>query len=303
MTEQRTVRIRVPASTANLGPAFDCLGLALDIWNEVNLSLEGQGFTAQIEGEGAGELPIDRENLIFHVVERFYTYCGEPFPQAMTLRCLNGIPISSGLGSSAAAVVASLLAARELLNFPVSDNELIALAAEFEGHADNAAACLLGGLVVVIKTEQGWIAEKLPVRPLSAIIALPDLHLSTSQARSVLPEQVSLGDAVANISRTAMLLESLRADRSDLMRHAMQDSLHQPYRLKLMPGAEEAMQAAYSAGAKGAAISGAGPSLIAFANEHLDAIGAAMQTAFSQAGVACRLLTTRSSKHGAEVIR
>ncbi len=303
MTKQCTVRIRVPASTANLGPAFDCLGLALDIWNEVNLSLEGQGFTAQIEGEGAGELPIDRENLIFHVVERFYSYCGEPFPQAMTLHCLNGIPISSGLGSSAAAVVASLLAARELLNFPVSDNELIALAAEFEGHADNAAACLLGGLVVVIKTEQGWIAEKLPVRPLSAIIALPDLHLSTSQARSVLPEQVSLGDAVANISRTAMLLESLRANRSDLMRHAMQDSLHQPYRLKLMPGAEEAMQAAYSAGAKGAAISGAGPSLIAFANENLDAIGAAMQAAFSQAGVACRLLTTRSSRRGAEVIR
>jgi len=300
MPEIQSVTVRVPASTANLGPGFDCLGLALDIWNEVSFQVGGQGYLIQIEGEGAGKLPLDRSNLILRAADSLYKKAGAPFPSGIQLCCRNTIPVSSGLGSSSSAVIAGLLAAKKLLHSDISNPELLDLAADFEGHADNVAACLLGGLVTVLHTDNGWIAEKIPMQPVKAVIVLPEIQLSTSQARALLPDTVSRQDALANVSRTALLVHALRAGRMDLLAQAMQDRLHQPYRLKLMPGAENGLQAAYAAGASGAALSGAGPSLIAFAQNNLAEIGSAIQQEFTKENIPSKIFQTVSINNGAE---
>jgi homoserine kinase len=193
-----------------------------------------------------------------------------------------------------------LCAARKLLHSRISDKDLLPLAAEFEGHADNAAACLLGGLVIVMKAQNGWIVEKVPIQPLKAVIVLPEVKLSTQEARAALPASIVRQEAVDNVGRAALLVHALRAGRKDLLKEAMQDHLHQPYRLKLIPGAEAALQAAYDTGAYGAALSGAGPSLIAFGDENLEGIGKAMQGAFSNKGVQSMVYLTASSAAGIE---
>jgi homoserine kinase len=161
MTDFNPACVRVPATTANLGPGFDCLGLALDMWNEVRFSPTGSGYSVIIEGEGAEQLALDRDNLIFQAVERLFQAEGKPLPQGLTVHCKNAIPISSGLGSSASAIIAGLLGAKRMLNSAISNAELLAVAADFEGHADNVAACLYGGLVAALRTEEGWLAEKI----------------------------------------------------------------------------------------------------------------------------------------------
>lgn len=301
MTEPLSATVRVPASAANLGPGFDCLGLALDIWNEVSLRVNGSGVSILIEGEGVEELPGDNSNLILQAAMRLYEKEGAPFPSGIEVDCHNHIPVSSGLGSSSAAVIAGLLGARKLLNSNISEKDLLALAVEFEGHADNVAACLLGGLVITSPSGQGWIAEKIPVQPLQLVVVLPQVSLSTRQARAALPQTVAYRDAVSNLASTALLVHALREGRKDLLNTAMQDSLHQPYRLKLIPGAQQAIQAAYDAGAYGAALSGAGPSLFAFGEGNLQKIGQAMQDVFSAKDLESRVFLTSSTNTGASV--
>ena len=299
MAELKPACVRVPASTANLGPGFDCLGLALDMWNEVHFTPGGSGYRVEIEGEGAGHLVQDRSNLIFQAMEKLFAVEGAAFPKGLTLRCKNAIPISSGLGSSASAVIAGLLGAKHLLNSDISNHALLNLAADFEGHGDNVAACLYGGLVAALRTENDWIAEKIPMQPLHAVIVLPEIQLSTREARAVLPQTVSRADAIGNIGRAVLLTNALLDGRRDLFRTAMQDCLHQPFRLPLMPGATEALQIAYDSGAYGAALSGAGPSLIAFADDKLGAIGRAMQAAYQVKGISSRIFFTYSTNLGA----
>ena len=301
MTELNPVCVRVPATTANLGPGFDCLGLALDIWNEVQFTPVEKGYSVEIEGEGSKELAHDRNNLIFQAAEKLFEVEGIPFPTGLYLRCRNAIPISSGLGSSASAIITGLLGARRMLNSSISNAELLSLAADFEGHADNVAACLLGGLVAAVHTENGWLAEKIPMQPLHAVIVLPDIQLSTQQARAVLPSTISRMDAITSISRAVLLINALRDGRRDLFRTAMQDCLHQPYRLDLMPGAADALQAAYESGAYGAALSGAGPSLLAFADERFEEIANSMKNAFAAKGIDSRIFITYSTNVGAAI--
>jgi len=304
MAESASIRVRVPATSANLGPAFDCLGLALDIWNEVHFTFGGQTERVVIEGEGADSLPRDGSNLILQAAARLAAENGSAWPAEIEMHCHNGIPISSGLGSSCAAVTAGLLAAKTFFNLGISNERLLALAAEFEGHADNAAACLLGGLAIVTRQGKTWLAEKVPLpTTLRAVIALPQVNLGTQQARAVLPKSSSYEDAIANIGCTALLVHALREGRFELLGQAMQDRLHQPYRLELIPGSQAALQAAYEAGASGAALSGAGPSLIALAEKGWEEIGSAMQKAFAAAGSPCRLFFTRSTQDGAYVTR
>ncbi|BBB48356.1 homoserine kinase [Pelolinea submarina] len=301
MTELNPVCVRVPATTANLGPGFDCLGLALDIWNEVQFTPVEKGYSVEIEGEGARQLARDRSNLIFQAAEKLFKLEGVAFPTGLSLRCRNAIPISSGLGSSASAIITGLLGARRMLKSSISNANLLSLAADFEGHADNVAACLMGGLVAAVRTENGWLAEKIPMQPLHAVIVLPDIQLSTQQARAALPDTISRTDAVTNIGRAVLLVNALRDGHRDLFRTAMQDCLHQPYRLDLMPGASDALQAAYDAGAYGAALSGAGPSLLAFADERFEEIGKTMQNAFTAKGIDSRIFITYSTNVGAAI--
>jgi homoserine kinase len=297
------ITIRVPATSANLGPGFDSLGLALDLWNEAIITLAIE-YSVQVSGEGRERLSAGENNLIIRSAHKLAEYVGKRLPP-FHLDCVNRIPLSSGLGSSAAAKLTGLLGANALLGKPLLKPEILDLATEMEGHSDNVAPALLGGLVVSTVENGKVLAHKVNLEPNSDIpihitIVLPDFHLSTQRARAALPEQVTLKDAVHNISRAMMVTEALRSGDLDLLGKAMTDTLHQPYRLWLIPGAREAMQAAREAGAAAAAISGAGPSIIAFSSKRDPAIGEAMTQAFAQAGYSARIFQPRISHHGAE---
>jgi homoserine kinase len=304
------ITIRVPATSANLGPGFDSLGLALDLWNDTVITLAIE-YSAQVNGEGKERLPAGENNLIIRSAQKLAERAGRRLPP-VHLDCTNRIPLSSGLGSSAAAKLTGLLGANVLLGKPLSKEEILDLATEMEGHPDNVASALLGGLVISTVENGKVFAHKVNVdgnrtslgnleSPIQLTVVLPDIHLSTKQARLVLPEQVPLANAVHNISRTAMVTQAFRDGDLDLLGRAMTDTLHQPYRLALVPGAQQAMEAAKDAGAAAVALSGAGPSLIAFSAERDPAIGQAMQRAFEQAGLPARIFPLKMSNYGAEV--
>lgn len=299
------ILVRVPATTANLGPGFDALGLALDRWNDAIFSLREDGQTqVKVQGEGQGRLPTGEDNLIAASARRVYDLANVPFT-GMEIECVNRIPLGSGLGSSSAAILTGMLGANRLLNEPFPADDLLQHAIEIEGHPDNLAPAMLGGLVVSMATDGNFISRRLDSinrhKPLHATIVLPEVNFPTAEARQVLPDRVSMQGAAENIGRAVMVTEALRSGDMELLGAAMQDSLHQPYRLPLIPGAAEALEAAREAGAAAAALSGAGPALIAFSEALDPAIGAAMQTAFSDAGIPARIMELKTSDRGASV--
>ncbi|HXD12360.1 MAG TPA: homoserine kinase [Anaerolineales bacterium] len=297
------ILIKVPATSANLGPGFDSLGLALDLWNETTVIMAIE-FSMLVRGEGDGKLSSDHNNLIFRAAQKLADFTGRSLPP-FHADCNNQIPLSSGLGSSAAATLTGLLAGNVLLGNPLLKEEILGLATEMEGHSDNVAPALMGGLVVSTLEDNKVIAHKITAGenapPLHITIVLPDYHLPTKEARAALPNKVSMKDAVHNISRAVLVTEAFRNGDLDLLGKAMTDTLHQPYRLKLIPGAEAAMSAAQEAGASAVALSGAGPSLIAFASKAEAGIGESMKRAFEQAGLAARIFNLGVSGHGAEI--
>jgi homoserine kinase len=291
------------------------MGLALDLWNQAEFSLDGEEVTVEVRGEGLGHLATDSRNLVARSALRLYQAAGLPEPAGLHIACENAVPMGSGLGSSSAAVVAGLLGANALLGQLFSREEILLLATELEGHPDNVAPALLGGLVVAAVT--GGTAEPLEGRerpkarplssrrielpPLKAAVAVPEFDLPTRTARAALPRQIPLADAVFNIGHAVLVLEALRTGDLELLSHAMDDRLHQPYRLKLIPGAVEVLQAARQAGAAAAAISGAGPGIIAFTRQDPEAVAEAMIAAFSQAGLTARGWALSVSNTGAQV--
>lgn len=292
------VHVKVPASTANLGPGFDALGLALDLYNEV-VAAPGERVTVDIEGEGAGRLATDQRNVIARAVRLAYEAAGRPFP-GCTITCVNRIPLARGLGSSAAAWVGGLVAGNALLGSPLDRGALLDLAARAEGHPDNVSAALLGGLTVSALTADRVSAVALPVpRDLGWVVLVPDVTSSTSEARAVLPVSVPRGDAVFNVQRVAMLLAALQAGRDDLLTGALEDRLHQPYRLQLFPWMPDVVRAARDAGALGCVLSGAGPSLLAVVRGDARAVGKAMEDALRHAGIGGVARTLRVDVDGA----
>ena len=302
MAEHQSVLVRVPATTANLGPGFDCLGLALDIWNEIEFSVSGDSLSISIEGEGSDSLPKDASNLIYQCMLALSNRASCPLPAGLHIKCRNSIPVSSGLGSSAAAVIAGLLGAKALLNLQIEDQELLKLALPFEGHADNISACLLGGLTISVVTPENLIVKNLSIEPLHVVIALPDIRMSTHQARAALPTSIAMHDAVFNIGSTALTVAALLEGDYENLRIAMQDHLHQPYRFGLIPGAEAAISAALAAGAYGAALSGAGPSVIAFVNQDHQKVTKNIQRAFESVKTPIRIFISVSSNLRAQVL-
>lgn len=280
--------VRVPASSANLGPGFDALGLALALYNEV-VAEEADRVTVEVEGEGAGELAAGAGNVVARGVAAAYRAAGRPFP-GVALRCVNRIPLARGLGSSAAAWVGGLVAGNALLGGPLDRNALLALAARAEGHPDNVAAALFGGLTVSCDAPHGVTAVTLPVPGnLRWVLAIPELTSATAEARAVLPASVPREDAVFNVQRVAMLLAGLQAGRPDVLRVALEDRLHQPYRLALFPWMPGVAEAARRAGAAGCVLSGAGPALLAVVADGDTAAGRvarAMEEALRGAGIA-----------------
>lgn len=296
------VRVRVPASTANLGPGFDCLGLALSLYNTIEMSLlkPGEGLQIEIEGEGAGKLRTDTSNLIFRAADAVCEHIGQG-PVGLAIKASNGVPLGSGLGSSAAAVVGGLVAANALCGGDLSRSALLRLAAQIEGHPDNAAAAIFGSLTLVSAVDAELMHTSLEVPPIKVVIALPNVRLSTAEAREALPKQVSMKDAVFNLSRTAFVVQALTKGDFEMLGWAMADKLHQPYRRKLIPGFDAAVIAARTAGAAAVALSGAGPGVAAFAPDHHYEIANAMKAAFELAGVGCRTFVLPVDRQGVQL--
>ena len=294
------VRVSVPASSANLGPGFDALGLALALYNEIEAE-ESDRVTVTIDGEGADQLAPNERNVVVRAVRAAYETAGRPF-RGCALACVNRIPLARGLGSSAAAWVGGLVAGNALLGSPLDREALLVLAARAEGHPDNVAAALLGGLTVAYGGADGARALSLPVPPgLRFIVLVPDVSMPTAEARAILPHSVERADAVFNVQRVALLLASLQAGRVDLLPAALQDRLHEPYRLRLFPWMSQVTAAARAAGALGCVLSGAGPSLLAVAagDDVAAAVGRAMERTLDAAGIkgVARLLAVDT--HGA----
>jgi homoserine kinase len=293
------VRIRVPASCANLGPGFDSLGLALDLWNEVQFKA-GPATSYHVRGEGARTLNLRPANLLTRAMAALFEVCGQSMG-GVEVNADNKILLSSGLGSSAAAIVAGLYGANELLDRPLSVDELLKLAAEIEGHPDNAAPALLGGLVVSASTEEDILVRRYELPPLTAVVVKPDVYWPTHLARRVLPASISRADAVFNISRTALVVDALRGGDLELLRKVMEDRLHQSYRLARIPAGPQAYEAARAYGA--AALCGAGPSIIVFlepgkAREALEAV----RSVFVAAGIQARGLVVQATNRGAQLL-
>lgn len=298
-----SVTIQTPATTANLGPGFDCLGLTLDLWNKTTFTLEGSGFKMKVRGEGSGLLPVDDRNLILRSLMRLYQAAGAPFPEGLSILCENNIPVGSGLGSSAAAIITGLVGANHLLGDPISSGEILRMAVAIEGHPDNVASVLTGGLTLVTTVGEGVLTHHFQVAPLVVALAVPAIHLPTTVSRAALPRQVPLSDAVFNLGRTAFVIQALQTGDLNLLGKVMDDRLHQPYRLKLIPGAEDAFISARHAGAAAVALSGAGPSVVAFAPAGngmtlAEKIGEAMVKSFANAGVQARFLVLKVSDRG-----
>lgn len=255
------LEVSVPATSANLGPGFDALALALDLRTRVTLELPADRPGVEVVGRDAAILNRSR-NMVEEGILRFLLATGRTLPPyALTVE--NRLPVARGLGGSAAALVAGLALGAVATGHPLDPAGLLPLAARAEGHGDNVAAALLGGLVVVWSEGQGMRARALPVSAgLAAVVFIPERSSSTKAARAVLPPQVSQADAVHNIARVALLVDALREGRGGDLRAAMADRLHQPHRLPLLPHAA-LLDAAIEAGAHGAALSGAGSSLLA----------------------------------------
>ncbi len=297
------IHVRAPATIANLGPGFDCLGLALDLWNELEVSTTGDCLKISIEGEGKNLLPTDKTNAIYRSMNAFALQNGKNLPAGIQIQCQNNIPLGSGLGSSAAATIAGILTAGTLLVIPDKQEDQLDCATQMEGHPDNVTPCLVGGFTSSLVIEGHVVIRKTPIHPFLLVIVTPDFRFPTSEARAVLPEKVSHRDAVFNLGRAVLLTEALRNGDFDLLPLATEDRLHQPYRIPLIPGATAAISAARNAGAAAVVLAGAGPSLMAFVREKstIPAIEAAMLEAFQEVGLGARLFTPSISNLGASL--
>lgn len=252
--------VRVPASTANLGPGFDALALALALYDEVEVTLAPSGLRVEVQGEGAGQVPTDEGHLVVRALRAACARCGYQ-PDGLVLRCHNSIPHSRGLGSSAAAAVAGVLAGYALAGME-PDNTALDLAARFDGHADNVGASLLGGLVICWTAGQSFRAVRLEPHPdLAPVLLVPEMTSSTEVTRRLLPAQVPHADAAFTAGRAALAVHALTA-APQLLLAATEDRLHQPYRRVAYPATGRLVDVLRTAGVP-AAVSGAGPTVLA----------------------------------------
>jgi homoserine kinase len=310
----RTVTVSVPATSANLGPGFDCLGLALDLRNELLLQTSGYelpfegsdtAYEIAVDGVDADKVPIDRSNLAIEAAETLFRRLDRRLAN-LSMRMTNCIPVGSGLGSSSSAIIAGLVGANALLNNALSADYLLQMAVHMEGHPDNVAPAMLGGLVLGVLPDEAagppsLIVHRWEPPQLTAIIVLPEFRLLTSEARAVLPPTVTRQDAIFNASRLGLLIHALTTNDYRQLHVAMGDRLHQSHRLKIIPGATAAFEAAYEAGALGVALSGAGPSLIALAAADAHTIAQAMVAAFADAGLTSRVWILNPSPKGVTI--
>ncbi len=254
------IRVRVPATSANLGAGFDCLGLAVNLYNYIDMA---ECDHVDISSTDGTWVPTTRENMIFSSAEHLYRMCGRELPGLRIVQ-QNNIPMTRGLGSSSACIIGGLVGANTLLGSPYSKAELVNIASDLEGHPDNTTPALLGGIVTaVLEGEKVYWVKQEVSSSLRLVAIIPDFKLSTAMARQVLPKEVSHMDARFNLSRAALFSASLLQGKYENLKIAVGDRLHQPYRMQLIAHSDEVFRRAYELNAYGVYVSGAGPTMMA----------------------------------------
>ena len=254
------IKIQIPATSANLGAGFDALGLALSYYNYVNMEEADGIFISSLDNT---PVPQDESNLVYHTAKTLFDICGKPF-HGLKIEQLNNIPMARVLGSSSACIIAGLVGANTLMGSPLGLDDLVNLSAQIEGHPDNTAPALLGGIVTAVFDGRTvhWVKQEV-FTTLKFVVVIPDFELKTEKARACLPKEISHKDAVYNLSRAALFSASLLTGKYENLRTAVHDRLHQPYRMELIPHGREVFDTAYSLGAYASYLSGAGPAIMA----------------------------------------
>lgn len=276
------IKIQIPATSANLGAGFDALGLALNYYNYVNMEeFDGISITS-LDGN---EIPADETNLVYDTAKTLFDICGKKF-SGLKIEQINNIPMARGLGSSSACIIAGLAGANKLIGNPLSLDDLVNLSAQIEGHPDNTAPALLGGIVTAVFDGKivHWVKQEVHTS-LKFVVVIPDFELKTEKARACLPKEISHKDAVYNLSRAALFSASLLTGKFENLRTAVHDKLHQPYRMELIPNGREVFDIAYSLGAYAAYLSGAGPSLMAIVDDKNEYFAGKMRFSLDKMGL------------------
>ena len=298
-----TVTVTVPATTANLGPGFDCLGAALTLSNQFRFSLLPPGAKLSITAIGAEaeRVTTNSSNLVYQAFAKVYEHLKQ-VPPPIAIEIQLGVPLARGLGSSATAIVGGLVGANALAGSPLTQAEVIEMAIAIEGHPDNVVPSLLGGCrLAATSVKNGWEICEIPWhRSVVPIVAIPGFELSTKKARQVLPQTYSRADAIFNVAHLGLLLRGLETGQGDWLQAALQDRLHQPYRQTLIPGYKMVETAALEAGAYGMVISGAGPTLLALAHQDVaQAVSDAIAQAWVEQDFAVTVHLLQLDLHGA----
>ncbi|WP_124100818.1 homoserine kinase [Ruminococcus sp. Marseille-P6503] len=276
------MKIQIPATSANLGAGFDALGLALTFYNYVEME---ESDRIDISSADGLDIPADEKNLIYISAKDLFAVCGRKL-EGLKLVQTNNIPMARGLGSSSACIVAGLAGANHMLGNPLTTDDLVDLAAQIEGHPDNTAPALLGGIVTAVfdGRKVHWVKQEVFTK-LKFTAIIPDFELKTEKARACLPKEVSHNDAVYNLSRAALFSASLLTGKFENLRTAVHDKLHQPYRMEFIPHCREVFDIAYTHGAYGAYISGAGPTIMAIVDEENTYFAGKMKFSLENAGL------------------
>ena len=299
------ITVTVPATTANIGVGFDCLGAALSMANEFQFTVVDTDTKLKItvEGEEADKVGRGENNLLYRSLLELYQRIGQT-PPNLEIKIKLGVPLSRGLGSSATAIVGGLLGANSLAGNPLNTKEIMNMAIELEGHPDNVVPALLGNCLLSVKNDTEWqICSIRWHQDIVPVVAIPDFELSTEAARSVLPTEYSRADAIFNISRMGLLVRALATNNSEWLKTALADKIHQPYREQLITGYSTLREAATDAGAYGMVISGAGPTLLALTNPtYSDRVVESMKMAWVNMGIKATVRSLTIDTEGAKVI-
>lgn len=309
------ISVKVPATTANIGPGFDCMGMALPIYNTITIEetvLPGTGIEINaINNDSTADnlmfehIPMDETSIIYKAVELLYNSIGQT-PSELKITVQSQIPIARGLGSSASVIVGGLLAANELLGHPADEVALLSIATEVEGHPDNVTPAIVGGLCITSQEDDGTILYRKLNWPeeWNITVCIPDYELSTDISRSVLPKEVPMGDAVFNAKRLAMFVEAVNSKDAELMKIALQDKLHQPYRMKLVPGLDKIIEnLKHEENVLGCVLSGAGPAILVISQKNdLDKIKSIVKETWEDMNVKVNIMTLPVEPQGAQIV-
>jgi len=302
------IKIRVPATTANLGPGFDCLGLALKLYLNLEIEEIEKGLVIEYQGEGAEKFSVKKkkDTLIWKsinlILKRTYK---DIHKKGLKIRVFNEIPVTRGLGSSASAIIGGIVGAARLCNIDLTNQEMLELALSLEGHMDNIVPALIGGLTLAYKTGQEeikWTRIETPL-DLRIVLAIPEFTLNTEEMRKVLPQKITLSKAIFNLSRSALLVNALQNSDWEVLAEAMEDRLHQPYRAPFIPGIEDMFLRIKKTGLAGVALSGSGPSVVSLTKVGSEEVmSKIMKDAFLNAGITCRILVLEADLEGTKLI-